>query len=310
MLMGAALLLGGCALGFNPQRVPASVEIPAEGVIVPLEVADNLPFVQVSVNGSEPLWFMIDTGAFTAIIDDDAAAAAGMKASMRFGTHATSAGDHFGRMDQAAFDRLTIGGATFAGFEGLVADLSHLEAAVDHPFDGVIGIPLMYASVWTIDYPGRQLRIAPASAELPDDEHVLPFLYSGDAPAIEIHVGEVAIQAEIDTGSSSGLDLSPEDAQRFPRDDGPSISIRHQTLTGEVWEELVRLKGTVRIGSLTREGLMVSLARDTMLGGEILSNCIFTIDCPRQRVRIEELAKESAAKPAEEAESNEAAADP
>lgn len=34
-LLWVALRMGGCAMGFNPQRVPAQVHVPAEGVSVP-----------------------------------------------------------------------------------------------------------------------------------------------------------------------------------------------------------------------------------------------------------------------------------
>lgn len=230
---------------------------------------------------------MIDTGAFTMIIDDDAAAAAGLKRHARFGTHSTSAGDHFGRMDLGRFDSFRIGGATFGGFEGLVADLSHLAESVEHPFDGVIGIPLMYSSVWTIDYAGRQLRLVREMPELADDAAAIPFMYSGNTPAIEIQIGHATLSAEIDTGSTGGLDLDEADAKRVPLEDGPRMSVKHRTLSGEVWEQWVRVEATLRIGPLTFERPMVNLSRDTMFGGEILEGCALTIDCARQVVRIE-----------------------
>lgn len=286
-VVAMALLLGGCAMGFNPRRVPDAVQIPAEGISVPIDVAHNLAFVQASVNGSEPLWFMIDTGAFSVIIDDDAAVAAGMKRDLRFGTHSTSAGDHFGRMDLGRFDSFQIGGAAFGGFEGLIADLSHLAETVEHPFDGVIGIPLMYSSVWTIDYARKQLRLARAMPELADDPAAIPFMYSGDTPAIEIQIGHTTLSAEIDTGSTGGLDLDDADAKRVPLQDGPRISTKHKTLTGEVWEQWVRLEATLRIGPLTFERPMANLSRDTRFGGEVFDGCAFTIDCAQQLVRIE-----------------------
>ncbi|GEM_PF-4395654 len=289
-LLWVALLLGGCAMGFNPQRVPEAVEIPTEGAKVPIEVVHNLAFVPVRVNGSEPLWFLIDTGAFTTIIDDDAATRIGLKRSMRFGRHVTSAGEYFGRMDLGSFDTLQVGAVTFSGFEGLVSDLSQLARVVEHPFDGVIGIPLMHSSVWTIDYARKELRLAQEMPELADDAAALPFMFRNDAPVMDIRIGDQILSAEIDTGNTGGLDLSEEDAKRVPLiNDEVKIKNKHRTLSGVVWQEWVRVDGIVTIGPLTFDRPLANLARETMFGCELLQGCVFTIDCARQLVRIEKV---------------------
>lgn len=279
-------LLSGCALGFNPQRDPAAVEIPGEGVEATLAVVQHLPFVQVSVDKSEPMWFLIDTGAFTVIIDDDAARAAGVEREMRFGTHITSAGETFGRMDLARFDSLTIGGATFRSFEGLVTDLSHLEEALGHPMDGVIGMPLIRHGVWTIDYAGGRLRLEAALADLADDEHTRSFMFSGETPAIEIRPAGLNLSAEIDTGSANGLIVSDEDAARLALERDGRILTSHLTLTGKAWKDLVRLEGDLEIGALTLERPLIHVSRDTMLGGELLRRFVVTIDASRQLIRL------------------------
>lgn len=286
-LLVALLQLGGCALGFNPQRYPEASSIPDAGIEVPIRVIRNVPFVQVRVNESAPLWFLVDTGSFACIIDDDAADALGMKRELRFGTQTTTAGTRFGRMDQVRFDSISIGGAEFRAFDGMATDLSELERLVGHPFHGVVSVPLISQGIWTIDYPWETLRIAPETAAWPNDEHTLEFMWSDTLPAIIIRVGEEEFSAEIDTGSTGGFDFSKDDAKRLVLDRSAVIHSSHLTLNGVVWEEIVRLEGTVHLGALSFERPLVSLSRDTMIGGEVLRDCVFSIDGGRQRVRIE-----------------------
>lgn len=290
--LAGATLLGGCAMGFNPQREPMAVEIPAEGVEVPITLVRNVPFVQVRVGDSEGLWFIVDTGCFACLIDDDAAAQLGMKRRMRFGSSVTSAGKQFGRLDLVAFESLTIGGATFGDFEGMVTDLSELAGVIEHPFQGVIGGGLIDSGVWTIDYPGETLRIRPASYELARDERTLPLVWREMMPTIMIRVGEKEFSAEIDTGSTGGLGFSHEDGRRLSISRDGSNRTRHATLNGDAVEEVARLDATVTIGPLTLERPMVRLGRDTVLGGEVFRECAFTIDCARQLVRIEKMETE------------------
>jgi len=292
-LLWVALWLAGCAMGFNPQRIPEAVEIPIEGVKVPIEVVHNLAFVPVRVNGSEPLWFLIDTGAFAVIIDDDAATRIGLRRSVRYGRHVTSAGEYVGRMDLGSFETLQVGAATFGDFEGLVSDLSQLAKVVEHPFDGVIGIPLMHSSVWTIDYAHKELRLAQEMPELADDAAAMPFTFRDGAPVMDICVGDQILSAEIDTGNTGGLDLSEEDGKRVPLiNDELKFRNKHRTLSGVVWQEWVRVDGMVTIGPLKFDRPLANLARETMFGCELLQGCVFTIDCAQQLVRIEQVEKD------------------
>lgn len=286
-ILALLLPLGACWPFFNARNEPALVEIPAEGVDIPLDVHHNLPLVQVRVNGSEPLWFVVDTGSFATCIDDDVAAKIGLDHQKRLGLLTTGAGTRFGRMDQAVIDRLEIGGATYGGFYAMVKDLADLEGILDHPFHGIVGIRLINENVWTIDYPGRNLRIDAAMPELANDEYTAPFTFRGDIPAVEIRVGDATLTAEIDTGSTGALMLSEDDARRVPKvaDDIPLEGLS-TTLTGDVKTEYVQLDAPVFIGPTKSNRPRVEIGDTTTIGGAVLINFSFTIDGKRQLIRL------------------------
>src|SRR5436190_1351345 len=48
---------------------------------IPFELTSNLIFLQVRVNGSEPLWFVLDTGAAGTLLDASRAKMLGIKVS-------------------------------------------------------------------------------------------------------------------------------------------------------------------------------------------------------------------------------------
>ena len=78
-----SLLFSSCAKAQNTERTVSTTSAnSAEGEnarSVPIEVVGNLIFLQARVNNSEPLWFILDSGATDSGIDPSRARALGLR---------------------------------------------------------------------------------------------------------------------------------------------------------------------------------------------------------------------------------------
>ncbi|MGB6626114.1 MAG: hypothetical protein WBE43_15145, partial [Candidatus Acidiferrales bacterium] len=70
------------ALPALPPPASATIQFALGGNVaqIPVEVADDLVFVPVGVNGGRPSWFLLDTARATSAIDDIRAVALGLYA--------------------------------------------------------------------------------------------------------------------------------------------------------------------------------------------------------------------------------------
>src|SRR5215216_5922548 len=102
-----ALFAGG--QGRYAKRVSAARPAPPKAVAqIPIELAGNEIFLQLRVNGSEPLWFGLDTGAGSTVVNTTTAEALGLK--MEGGHSSRGAGGHVPSSTVRGV-RLDIGGA-------------------------------------------------------------------------------------------------------------------------------------------------------------------------------------------------------
>src|SRR4029077_18742566 len=57
---------------FGPQLpVPTGIELPRDGVTVPMQDMEGRPVVELKINGKGPYRFILDTGAVTTVVSDE-----------------------------------------------------------------------------------------------------------------------------------------------------------------------------------------------------------------------------------------------
>lgn len=169
-------------------RRPYRVTGPASGTRLPFATTDPLPVVPVRVNGSPPVYFLIDTGGGETILDPEFAASVGAR---RFGVEqGRYAGDMTASFEHGAIDSLALG-------ELMVHDLPvHLlptrrmaAAAGGRAVEGILGTVLLYHFLATLDYAGGVLHLRPRSPAGPHGSGTLssaagavtvPFWLAGD----------------------------------------------------------------------------------------------------------------------------------
>jgi len=121
---------------------------------------DPLPVIQVSVNGSAPAFFIIDTGAGDLVLDDAFADSMGART---FGADSgTFAGGKRGSFEYGAVDSVTLGGLTVRDVPvQIMSTRKFAGAAGGRRVDGIVGTVFLYHFLSTLDYPGGRLVLRP-----------------------------------------------------------------------------------------------------------------------------------------------------
>jgi hypothetical protein len=125
---------------------------------IPFELATRHIIVPVSVNGSRPLSFVLDTGANGALIRSDVARELGLAMEGRLNVGGAGPGTQSGQFVRRATWTL----AGLAGFSQpltVALPLTELPAAMGRPVDGIIGGQFIQQFVVEVDYQAKTLRL-------------------------------------------------------------------------------------------------------------------------------------------------------
>ncbi len=186
----------------------------SDAIDVPFELNANHIYLQATVNGSKPLWFLLDTGAEMSVVDSAVAASVGLTSV----GSATARGSGEGTM-KAGFAQgvtLGVGRAVASGQTVVTLPLDALEPIDGRSIDGILGHDFIASFVVTIDYASRRVSFRdPArfdTATMSSGERV-PIEIEGGIPRIKGTVvlpGAVTIDGvfTVDSGSRTALSFN------------------------------------------------------------------------------------------------------
>ncbi len=288
LLVGFAAL-AGCA--FDGRSEPARITVDGGASVAPLRIDGGTPVVPVVLDAGEgpgrgPYWFVVDTGSTLSVVSARVAREVGLRTRSRYGRIDTGSGARLMSMPTAHVESLAVGSARFEDFDVIVRDLDHVGAVSGVPLDGIIGQPLILPLLWTIDFPGRSVRIERGELPEPDDAEVHGFMSSGGTPSLTVRVDELLLQAEVDTGMSSPVELGPEDVRRLGERVRVTGRVGGVRLDGAETTPSGVLEGRVTIGKYGLVRPEVLLGRTTTLGSGAFLATAVSIDGRNQRVRI------------------------
>ncbi len=179
---------------------------------IPFELYQDLIFVRVRVNDSDPLWFVLDTGAGASVIDSERAKALGL--DLQGTVEGRGAGAE-------SFDVAFVKGVSFQlpgvelfGQTVAAMPLGSLAPYLGRATDGVLGYDFISRFVVEIDYAQKLVRLYdPQSYRYSGSGEVVPFTIERNHVHIRAHVvkpGRDPVEGTftIDTGSSGALDLT------------------------------------------------------------------------------------------------------
>lgn len=156
---------------------------------VPFELVARHIVVQVRINNSRPLSFVLDTGDRVGIVDIDVAKELGLKLQGQVRVGGVGSDTLPGAMVEGAT-------WTLAGLEGfsqpitMAIPLGRMEARFGHDFDGIIGSEFIKQFVIEVDYPARVIRLHDKSQ----------FRYEGSGESVPMQLdphGHPTIEGEV-----------------------------------------------------------------------------------------------------------------
>ena len=169
-----------------PRPMPApevSFERGGSAVRIPFELGrNNHVFLRVGINDSEPLWFILDTGA-TTLISLGRAHSLGLK--LRRGEDGFGAGENAIEVSEIETATLKLPGLSFRERGISAIPDTSLPTSLDHRIDGLLGANFFRRFVVEIDYGARTLTLRSPRG----------FRYSGGGERIPIRTAEDLIFA-------------------------------------------------------------------------------------------------------------------
>lgn len=129
-------LLGGFHAPVGASSQPRTTSV--EPITIPIELATHHLIVKVTVNGSAPLSFVLDTGAHAAIIRTDAAKTLGLTLEGQATVRGAGPGSQTAQFVRSAEWSL-VGLDGFSQPISLAVPMSDLPSAMGRPIDGIIG---------------------------------------------------------------------------------------------------------------------------------------------------------------------------
>jgi predicted aspartyl protease len=270
---------------------------------LPVQLVNNLVFVPVRVGGSEPLSFILDTGASVTVVNR--AVAERLKLDLAAGEDATTGGGSVATASVSGVT-LSVGDVSLSDVTLVAIDLSGLHAGLGRPVDGILGYDIFQRYVVEIDYERGAVRLhEPAGYVYAGGGDSLPVVIEDRIPFAQLQLrgagGRLATaKVELDTGQTGAVTLIAPfvAANDLVGAEQPRLRIRTGALlSGAVTAEVVRLP-EVRLGRFQvadpivnvtpgAEGAGVSGATAGLLGGEVLRRFKVIVDYSRSRVVLE-----------------------
>jgi predicted aspartyl protease len=236
-----------------------------EAAEVRFDLLHNQIVLQVSINGTGPYDFLLDSGTQGTTIDLGLA----RRVSLPLGTQKKNArGAGGGRADavDTICAELRVAGVAMTDAPALALDLGKVSRAMGRPIGGVLGSGFLASRVTQVDYFRRRIRTwrhspfapSPHPPDTPRRVTVpLRFLHGSALPVFtDCFVNGSRMPVTIDTGSSFGLILFPAAVRKLGLEDlaGGGLPLPGAGYLGKVrltkgWVRSVRLK-SVDLGAI------------------------------------------------------------
>lgn len=264
---------------------PAPAAVPEPMATVPLKLIVGKPAVSVTIDGKGPFDFFLDTGAGMTVIDSDFAEELKLPVTgtTRIGDPANPQAIEAGT---ATVKRLTVGSAVFQDVEVVTWDRSGLYGGTGPR--GVIGNPLFVKHLLTLDLGKGEARIS--RGEVAPGPDVVAYEPSeGGVFRIPVSIGNLKLEAAIDSGSPSGLALPKRYAEQLPLAT-PLFEVgRGRTANSEFILSSATVDATARIGVNMFQRPVVTFndgLPGALFGAQILRHMVVTIDQKNRRIRL------------------------
>ena len=272
-----------------------------ESTRIPFADDFGLIFLELSLNDSQLLSFVLDTGFDTNIVNASLPKRLGIELKNRQIVAQPGGEIEMGEATDLTFK---IGGVTLKNQTAMTAPLSSLAPIIGRPFDGILGHDFISQFVVEIDYEKKQISLY--------DPKTFRYVGSGESIPVTVVQREPFVTAEIaqpnrpsiqgkfkiDTGSMDAIGLNNNFfvSKKVLSENQKTIEIPGIATGGETAGMNFRISG-FKIGNHELVNLVIGVTTDSAgfenradagtLGGEILTRFKVILDYKRNRMILE-----------------------
>ncbi len=296
---------------FNVAVDPSLFQMPREKVkdyafstpegktTVPFELANNHIYIKVLVNGRNPAYFLLDTGAGASCIDLTFARSIGLEITGKFEAKGVGGSEDAGFLE---LESLELGGLKMFQQKIVSLSLSPLNIYEGREIQGILGYDFLSRFVFEIDYQKSRVTFYdPQSFNYTGKGEALEIELYGNTPHIKAIIdGKYEGMFTLDTGSRKSLDLHApfvEEHNLLKKYPKAIQAFGGAGIGGQTKSLQTRIK-SIQIGnfliqepicglSLAEEGAFKSEKTQGNIGGGILKKFDVIFDYERKKIILE-----------------------
>ena len=272
--------------------VPTGIDVPRDGVAVPMQDTGGRPVVELKINGKGPYRFILDTGAVTTVLSDELSRELSLTPPP--GVQVASVG---GGPAPAIvlIHEVRIGEAVLEDMIAAVRPLGGLLKGENAP-RGVLSAACFPGYLLTYDYPGKRISIRKGALASADSKSIFQYTEDQVLPTVPVRIAGHDTQVHLDTGSGFGLTLPVKFLAELPLASQPKEAGTVRTGGGEFPVSIARVNGTIELGKyrLGLDEVRFSDARPGPgpsvgnIGYGVLREFVVTLDSKNQRIRLDQ----------------------
>jgi hypothetical protein len=277
-----AVLAAGLSTAFAERRDKENTPLLA----LPLEFHEDMPYLKVRVNGSEPVWFVLDSGASACVVDKGHCKDFGV--TIEGGRKGVGAGAGTVDFLFAKDVRYDVGELSLKVEQSYAIDLSGIATPKDKKLAGLLGYDFLQRYVVVIDYQKALLSVYdPKTYSYRGKDDSLPLTFKKKLPwvkgTIQVPGNRPTADREwlVDTGSGDTVN-----DELFARSTGQKQEITGGKGLGQEFRIVQATADRVDLGRY-HFSQMAGVSGGMKIGSGLLRHFTVIFDYPKERMILE-----------------------
>ena len=239
--------------------------------------------IQVAVNGRQPRWFVLDSGAEYHVIGTDMAKELGLTTTPRFGR------------DFASGLSVNVGGIKLTNQDAMIMPLDNFKKQ-HRDIQGLIGYDFFASRAVTIDFQKHLVRACPSASAA--GKVAVPMELAGRLPVVPVTLTladgrKLALRAMVDLGAQAAMIIRYPYAERHKlfeqaRDTNVAPSLNGPQAMKTIAAKSITLgPTTLDVASVRVFAAGTNTETDALIGNELLRLSRVTFDYAHRRLLLE-----------------------
>jgi hypothetical protein len=260
-------------------------EITAQNFTIPFEIQNNRPIILVSVNNSNPLPFIFDTGASIMVISDSIFQTLNLEDMGKVDVGSPNATNPIAAV-VTSIDSITIG--EYKSKELNAISFRFSQVLPDLKVAGIIGPKVFNNKLISLNYYNSELKILDDNLNK-DDKNIIEARLQ-PIISIDVKINDKAYEGHLDSGSQYFINIPYEWKDNLEFYSTPVESDTGSTVSEKFITYKAKLKGVIMIGNISVTDPEVNLVTGGFniinFGSQFLRTYEITIDSKLSLIRI------------------------